>query len=123
MDNPLYSKSKQLAMNIVKLYKSLSSEKGEYVLSKQLLRSGTSIGANIREGKRPQSDADFVSKMSIALKDAEETLYWLEILHETDYLEESDFNEFYENTEEIVKILVSVIKTKKQEMQNSQNSL
>ena len=110
-------------MNIVKLYKSLSSEKGEYVLSKQLLRSGTSIGANIREGKRPQSDADFVSKMSIALKDAEETLYWLEILHETDYLEESDFNEFYENTEEIVKILVSVIKTKKQEMQNSQNSL
>ena len=123
MDNPLYSKSKQLAINIVKLYKSLSSEKGEYVLSKQLLRSGTSIGANIREGKRPQSDADFVSKMSIALKEAEETLYWLEILHETDYLEESDFNEFYENTEEIVKILVSVIKTKKQEMQNSQNSL
>ena len=123
MDNPLYSKSKQLSINIVKLYKSLSSEKGEYVLSKQLLRSGTSIGANIREGKRPQSDADFVSKMSIALKEAEETLYWLEILHETDYLEESDFNEFYENTEEIVKILVSVIKTKKQEMQNSQNSL
>ena len=119
MDNPLYSKSKQLAINIVRLYKSLSSEKGEYILSKQLLRSGTSIGANIREGKRAQSDADFVSKMSIALKEAEETLYWLEILHDTDYIT-TDFDAFYEKTEEIVKILESVIRAKKYEMENSQ---
>ena len=120
MDNPLYSRSKQLAINIVKLYKILSGEKGEYVLSKQILRSGTSIGANIREGKRPQSDADFVSKMSIALKEAEETLYWLEILYETDYLNKAEYEMFYDKTEEIVKILVSVIRTKKNEMSNSQ---
>ena len=113
MDNPLYSKSKQLAINIVKLYKKLSDEKGEYVLSKQLLRSGTSIGANIREGKRPQSDADVVSKLSIALKEAEETLYWLEILFETDYIDKDTYEVFYDKTEEIVKILVSVIKNKK----------
>ncbi len=116
MDNPLYSKSKQLAINIVKLYKKLSDEKGEYVLSKQLLRSGTSIGANIREGKRPQSAADFVSKLSIALKEAEETLYWLEILFETDYIDKATYEVFYGKTEEIVKILVSVIKNKKGEI-------
>jgi len=116
MDNPLYSKSKQLAINIVKLYKKLSDEKGEYILSKQLLHSGTSIGANIREGKRPQSDADFVSKLSIALKEAEETLYWLEILFETDYIDKDTYEVFYGKTEEIVKILVSVIKNKKGEI-------
>ena len=84
-------------------------------MSNQVLRSGTSIGANIREGKRPQSDADLISKWSIALKEAEETQYWLELLFESGYINENMFIKLNTQTEEIIKILVTVIRNKKKQ--------
>ena len=83
-DNLIVDKSKSFALRIIKLYKYLVSEKKEYILSKQILRCGTSIGANVKEAIRGQSKADFYSKMNIALKEASETEYWLELLHESD---------------------------------------
>jgi len=84
-------------------------------MSNQVLRSGTSVGANIREGKRPQSDADLISKWSIALKEAEETQYWLELLFESGYINENMFIKLNTQTEEIIKILVTVIRNKKKQ--------
>ncbi len=110
-DNLIVDKTKQFAIRIVNLYKFLCDEKREYVLSKQLLRSGTSIGANVREGIRGQSTSDFGMKMNIALKEASETEYWLEILHETDFLTEQQFNSIYADCVEINKILNSIVKT------------
>ena len=83
-DNLIVDKSKSFALRIIKLYKYLVSEKKEYILSKQILRCGTSIGANVKEAIRGQSKADYYSKMNIALKEASETEYWLELLHESD---------------------------------------
>ena len=80
-------------------------------MSKQVLRSGTSIGANVREGTRAQSTADFISKMNIALKEAEETCYWLELLYESGYLDERAFKSLYDDNLELLKILVSIVKT------------
>ncbi len=88
-------------------------------MSNQILRSGTSVGANIREGKRPQSDADLISKWSIALKEAEETQYWLELLSESGYIEKMMFDKLNLQTEEIIKILVTVIRNKKESIRNS----
>ena len=113
MDNAILEKSKAFAIRIVNLYRFLITEKQEYVLSKQLLRCGTSIGANCAEGKRAQSGADFVSKMNIALKEAEETAYWLDLLHETDYLSDAQFQSISADNEELIRLLVSIIKTKK----------
>lgn len=118
MENPLYTKSKRLALDIIQLNKYLV-EKKEYAMSNQVLRSGTSIGANIREGKRPQSDADLISKWSIALKEAEETQYWLELLSESGYIDKTTFDRLNFQTEEIIKILVTVIRNKKVSIQNS----
>ena len=118
MENPLYTKSKQLALSIVEMHKRLTAL-GEYTMSKQVLKSGTSIGANMREAKRPQSEADCVSKLSIALKEAEETAFWLEILSESGYITSDIFQPTYSLTEEIIKILVTVIRNKKQNLQNS----
>ena len=106
-------KSKAFAVRIIKLCRYLAETKKEFILSKQLLRSGTSIGANLREASRAQSNADFVSKCSIALKEADETCYWLELLHESDYLSDAEFNSIYPEAEELVKILTSIIKTSK----------
>ncbi len=103
-------KSMAFAIRIVKLYKYLSEEKREYVISKQLLRSGTSIGANTRESKNAQSKNDFINKLNIALKEADETEYWLELLYRTDYLEENEFKSIYEDNAELIKILTSIIK-------------
>ena len=105
-------------MDIIQLNKYLT-EKREYTMSNQILRSGTSVGANIREGKRPQSDADLISKWSIALKEAEETQYWLELLSESGYIEKEMFDKLNYQTEEIIKILVTVIRNKKDSFQNS----
>ena len=113
-DNPIVSKSKAFAIRIINLYKYLKNEKQEYVLSKQVLRSGTSMGANVREAARAQSKADFIAKQSIALKEADETCYWLELLHETEYVNDSEFNSIYADADEIVKMLVSIIKAAKQ---------
>lgn len=109
MSNILREKSFAFAKRIVHLYEYLC-EKKEYVMSKQVLRSGTSIGANIRESGRGQSKADFAAKLSIALKEADETLFWLELLKETGYIEERLADSLCEDCEEIIKILVSVTK-------------
>lgn len=110
-DNLIVDKTKQFAIRIVNLYKFLCDEKHEYVLSKQLLRSGTSIGANVREGIRGQSTSDFGMKMNIVLKEASETEYWLEILHETVFLTEQQFSSIYADCVEVNKILNSIVKT------------
>lgn len=106
-------KSKQFAIRIINLYKHLCSAKSEYILSKQILRSGTSIGANVREALNAQSKNDFISKMSVALKEAGETEYWLELLHETDYITDSEYASISADCAEINKILISIVKTSK----------
>lgn len=113
MQNIIVVKSKDFAIRIVKLYKYLNENKKEYVLSKQLLKSGTSIGANVREAIRGQSKPDFYAKMNIALKEASETEYWLEILKETEYLDNVSFDSIYADCQEILKILMSITKTQK----------
>ena len=113
-DNIILSKSKAFAVRIVRLYQYLCNDKKEFVLSKQLLRSGTSIGANVKEAVRGQSKPDFISKMSIALKEASETEYWLELLHETDFLDETQFQSIYTDNQELLKILTSIIKSSKE---------
>lgn len=113
-ENIIADKSKQFALRIIKLYRYLCEEKKEYILSKQLLRSGTSIGANIREALRGQSKADFYSKLNISLKEASETEYWLELLHESDYLDDKPFSSIYADCQELIKLLVSITKTQKQ---------
>jgi len=113
--NVIESKSKRFAIRIVHLAKYLQREKREFVLSRQLLRSGTSIGANVKEAIRGQSRADFVSKMNIALKEASETEYWLEILHETNYLTDREFESIHDNNKEILRILMSIVKTSRNE--------
>jgi len=112
-ENVILDKSFDFAVRIVNLYKYLSSTKKEYVLSKQLLRSGTSIGANINESQAAQSRNDFISKLSIASKEAKESKYWIDLLVKTDYL---DINDKHTQTllidiEEIVKLLTSIIKS------------
>ena len=110
----LQKKSKAFAVRIIRMYQYLCEEKKEYVLSKQVLRSGTSIGANVREAKRAQSKPDFNAKLFIALKEAEETGYWLELLVETDYISKETFNSIYADCEEIIKLLVTSTKTLKE---------
>jgi four helix bundle protein len=109
----VYEKSKKFAVRIVKLYQHLTENKKEYTLSKQLLRSGTSIGANIREALNGQSHKDFIAKLHIALKEAGETDYWLELMHETEYISDKEFQSIAEDCTEINKLLVSIIKTSK----------
>lgn len=113
-DNVIVDKSKAFALRIIRLYKYLTETKKEFVLSKQVLRSGTSIGANVKEGIRGQSKADFYAKMNIALKEASETEYWLELLHESDYLtdQEKEFESLYQECQEVLRILMSITKTR-----------
>ena len=109
-ENAVVDKSKKFALRIIKLYQYLTETKKEYVMSKQILRSGTSVDSNIREAIRAQSKPDFYSKLYISLKEAEESLYWLELLYESDYIEKSHFDSIYADAEEIVKILVAITK-------------
>ena len=95
MENIIVVKSKAFAIRIVKLSKFLNDSKKEFILSKQIIRSGTSIGANIKEAIRGQSKADFYAKMNIALKEASETEYWLKLLHETNYLSQEQYSSLY----------------------------
>ena len=111
--NPIEDKSFDFAIRIVRLYKHLTENKNEYVVSKQLVRSGTSIGANVSEAERGQSRADFVSKMSIALKEANETQYWLRLLNATDYLSKTEYESISSDLNEIISLLVSICKTAK----------
>ncbi len=115
-NNIIHDKSYQFAIRIVNLYKYLVANKKEFVLSKQVLRSGTAVGALVKEAEHAQSTADFVNKLSIALKEANETLYWLELLKDTDFIEEKMFQSMYNDAEELVKILVKIIKTSKSKL-------
>ncbi len=112
-DNILVNKSFSFAVRIVNLYKYLCSDKKEFVLSKQLLRSGTSIGANISESQDAQSTNDFISKLSIALKEARESKYWIELLKETEYLTKKESDSLVNDLIELIKLLVTIIKTTK----------
>ena len=112
-DSVLLVKSKKFAIRVVRLYQHLKKEKQESVLSKQLLRSGTSVGANVHEGIYGQSRADFVSKMSIALKEAAETAYWLDLLMETDYMSKEEHKSMKADNDELAKMLVSTINSAK----------
>ena len=109
-----HTKSKLFAIRIIRFYKYLTEEKKEFIISKQLMRSGTSIGANIRESYFAQSQADFIHKLNIALKEADETAYWLELLVESSIIEEHMFNSLYTDVKEIIALLVASIKTAKE---------
>ena len=113
-DNIIKNKSFDFALSIVQLYKYLIDEKKEYILSKQLLRSGTAIGALVRESEHSESKADFVHKLSIALKEANETEYWLELLNQSSYFDENGYNIISNDIKEILRLLISIIKSSKQ---------
>ncbi len=110
-DNVTYKKAYAFAIRIVKAYQYLCDEKREFILSKQMLRSGTSIGANVAEANGAISDADFSNKISIAYKECLETKYWLSLLKDTDYLTEKSFNSMHNDADEIGKILFAILKT------------
>lgn len=114
-------KSKKFAVRIVNLYKYLCDEKKEFILSKQILRSGTSIGANIAESECAISEKDFLSKIYIALKECAETIYWLDLLFETDYLSETEYNSIKSDCDELRKMMSSTTKTMNSKL-HSQNS-
>lgn len=107
-ENIILSKSYDFAVSTVDTYKILKRKK-EFVLSKQLLRSGTSVGANIRESANAQSKADFIHKLYISQKECDEAMYWLELLHRTEYLSKEEFESIHKEANEILKILKSII--------------
>lgn len=113
-DNVVAVKSKAFAIRIIRLYQYLNESKSERIISKQLLRSGTSIGANVKEALQAQSKADFIAKLNIALKEASETEYWLELLNETDYITTDQYTSIYTDCEELLKLLTSIIKKTKE---------
>ena len=114
IENVIEIKSFDFAVRIVNLYKYLTAFKKEYVLSKQLLRSGTSVGANVAEAEQAQSRPDFVSKMNIALKETSETKYWIKLLKATDFLSEKESSSLLSDCVKLEKLLVSIIKSSKQ---------
>ena len=116
MDN-IQSKSRLFAIRIINCYKFLNEQKHEQVMSKQLLRCGTSIGANTRESKNAQSRMDFLSKLNIALKEADETEYWLDLLHETKYLDDKIYTSLQNDCGELIRILTAIIKKLKDKPQ------
>ena len=113
MDNAVREKSYRFAVRIVKLCRFLKNEKKEHIMSRQLLRSGTSVGANVAEAQHAQSRQDFLAKLNIALKEAAETDYWLRLLYETEYLTERQFKSIYEDCDEVESLLVSIVKSVK----------
>lgn len=112
-ENVVRDKSFAFALRIVKLSRQLAAEKHEHVLSKQVLRSGTAIGALIREAEHAESKADFAHKMTIALKEANETAYWLELLHQSDYIAKDGFDSIWADNKELLRLLISIVKTSK----------
>jgi four helix bundle protein len=112
-ENIIKDKSYVFALRVIKTYKFLSEKQREFVLSKQMLRSGTAVGALIREGEQAQSRADFIHKMNIALKEANETEYWLMLLKDSDYIDENSFVSIHKDCAELVKMLISIVKTTK----------
>ena len=112
-ENIIKTKSFSFAIRIVKLYKLLVEYKKEYIISKQLLRSGTSVGAMVRESEFAESKADFIHKLAIAQKEINETIYWLELLKETDFITSNDYDSLNIDAVEIIKLITSIIKTTK----------
>ena len=114
MANAIQIKSRDFAIRIIGCYRFLTEQKGEYVISKQLLRCGTSIGANTRESKNAQSRMDFLNKLNIALKEADETEYWLDLLHATNYIDDKQYDSINSDCAELIKLLTSIIKKLKE---------
>ena len=112
-ENIVKDKSFAFALRVVNLAKYLENKKREFVLSRQVLRSGTAIGALVREAEHAESRADFIHKMSIALKEANETLYWLELLRQGEYIGDQNFESVRSDSEELIKLLVSIVKSTK----------
>lgn len=113
MENVVKVKSYAFAIRIIKLYKFLVKDKKEYTWSKQVLRSGTAIGALIMEAEHGQSKADFLNKMNVALKEANETKYWLMLLKDTNYISEEEFASMQKDSDELLKLLISIVKSTK----------
>jgi four helix bundle protein len=113
-ENIIKIKSFAFSLRIIKLYKFLTESKREFILSKQLLRSGTAIGALVRESEHAESKADFIHKLSIGLKEANETEYWLDLLHQSGYIDKNDFESHKTAIDEILRLLISIIKSSKQ---------
>ena len=114
--NVIKDKSFDFAVRIVNLYKFLAFQKNEYVLSKQLLKSGTSIGANLEEALGAQSNKEFIAKLHISYREAKESLYWLKLLYKTDFINEKEFISLSKDCEELIMIIVSIIKSSKQKI-------
>ncbi|MDR0995184.1 MAG: four helix bundle protein [Tannerella sp.] len=112
-ENIAKEKSYRFALRCINAYKYLSTEKKEFILSKQALRSGTSVGALIREAEHAQSKLDFISKMSIALKEANETEYWLMLLKDSEYISQEGFNSIWKDCDELIRLLVTIVKSSK----------
>ena len=117
-DNQVLNESKLFALRIIRLYTYLNEERGVKILSKQILRSGTSIGANVRESINAQSKMDFINKLNIALKEANETEYWLELIHESRFINDTQFESIYDDCGKLVATLVKIIKTTKARQKN-----
>jgi len=117
-DNIVREKSFAFAIRVVRAYQHLVNERKEFVLSKQFLRSGTSIGANVEESVGGQSDADFISKLSIAYKEARETLYWIRLMKATDYLTETQAQSLHNDAEELCRILSKILTTTKERIKS-----
>ena len=121
-DSVTLEKSKLFAIRVIRLYQYLANEKKEFVLSKQVLRSGTSIGANLSEAIYGISKKDFLSKVFISLKECAETLYWLELLYKTSYISEQEYNSLNEECTELVKLFTSIAKTTSSNLKSNHNS-
>ena len=122
MNNVVQEKSFDFAVRIVNLYRYLCDEKKEYVLSKQLLRSGTSIGANVEEALQAQSKRDFLSKANISLKEANETLYWIRLLHAAGYTNDKQTESITADCREVIALLTSIVKTTKINLENEKRN-
>ncbi|WP_343695336.1 four helix bundle protein [Flavobacterium sp.] len=121
-NNVIKNKSFDFAIRIVRLYQYLNNDKKEFILSKQLLRSGTSIGAMIREAEHAESKSDFIHKLAIAQKEANESIYWLELLKATDYLNEKEFENINNDAISILKLITSILKTSKNNLETKKVS-
>jgi four helix bundle protein len=117
-ENVIKTKSFAFALRIIKLYQYLQTEKKEYILSKQLMRSGTSVGAMVRESDQAESKSDFIHKLAIAQKEASETEYWIELLNQSGYIDKTQYDSIFQDITEIRKLLTSIIKTSKTNRQN-----
>ena len=120
VENNIYLLSRDFAIRIIKLYNYLKDKKKEYIMSKQVFKSGTSVGANVFEAKNAQSRADFSSKMNIALKEMTETLYWLDLLHTTEYIDDKQYDSIFTDGNRIISTLTKIVKATKTENPKSQ---